>query len=57
MVALPSRLKEPLLLTAIDEMSQAQAAAVLGVTVKTIETRVARARCRLAQALAPLRDA
>lgn len=52
-VALPSRLKEPLLLTAIDEMSQAQAAAVLGVTVKTIETRVARARCRLAQALAP----
>lgn len=56
-VALPSRLKEPLLLTAIDEMSQAQAAAVLGVTVKTIETRVARARCRLAQALAPLRDA
>jgi RNA polymerase sigma-70 factor (ECF subfamily) len=45
------RLKEPLLLTYFDELSQAHAAAVLGVTVKTVETRVYRARKRLAELL------
>lgn len=45
---LPSRLKEPLLLTAIEERSQAETASILGVSVKTIETRVARARRKLA---------
>jgi RNA polymerase sigma-70 factor (ECF subfamily) len=50
---LPPQLKEPLLLTAIEARSQAETAALLGVSVKTIETRVARARRRLAQALGP----
>lgn len=50
---LAPHLKEPLLLTAIEERSQAEAAAILGVSVKTIETRVARARRALAQALDP----
>jgi len=45
---LPQKLKEPLLLTYFDELSQQEAADVLGVTVKTIETRVYRARQRLA---------
>lgn len=52
---LPAKLKEPLLLTAIEERSQAEAAAILGISVKTVETRVARARRRLAEALASLR--
>lgn len=50
--ALPANLKEPLILTAIDGMSQGQAADVLGVSVKAVETRVYRARARLAAALA-----
>jgi RNA polymerase sigma factor CnrH len=48
---LPTKLKEPLLLTYFDELSQQQAAAVLGVTVKTVETRVYRARQKLAELL------
>lgn len=48
---LPTKLKEPLLLTYFDELSQQEAAAVLGVTVKTIETRVYRARQKLAELL------
>lgn len=48
---LPARLKEPLLLTYFDELSQREAADLLGVTVKTIETRVYRARQRLAAIL------
>ncbi|WP_066625507.1 RNA polymerase sigma factor [Brevundimonas vesicularis] len=48
---LPPQLKEPLLLTAIEERSQAEAAAILGVSVKTVETRVARARRKLAEVL------
>lgn len=50
---LPPQLKEPLLLTTIEARSHAEAAAMLGVTVKAIETRVARARRRLAQVLDP----
>jgi RNA polymerase sigma-70 factor (ECF subfamily) len=50
---LPAKLKEPLILTAIDELSQAQAADILGVSVKTVETRVYRARQKLAAALRP----
>lgn len=45
---LPPPLKEPLLLTAIDELSHAEAAAILGISVKAVETRVARARQKLA---------
>lgn len=50
---LPAKLKEPLILTALDELSQAQAADILGVSVKTVETRVYRARLKLAAALRP----
>lgn len=50
---LPAKLKEPLLLTYFDELSQMEAAAVLGVTVKTVETRLYRARVRLAALLDP----
>ncbi|MDX5393992.1 MAG: RNA polymerase sigma factor [Caulobacteraceae bacterium] len=49
--ALPVKLKEPLLLTYFDDLSQQEAADLLGVTVKTIETRVYRARQRLAESL------
>lgn len=50
---LPSRLKEALLLTAIDGRSQQEAGEILGVTAKTIETRVYRARKALARTLDP----
>lgn len=53
---LPVKLKEPLLLTYFDELSQQQAADLLGVSVKTIETRVYRARQRLAELLGRDRD-
>lgn len=46
---LPEKLKEPLLLTYFDEMTQQEAADILGVTLKTVETRVYRARQRLAE--------
>jgi len=48
---LPPHLKAPLLLTAIEGRSQAEAAGLLGVSVKTVETRVARARRKLYDAL------
>jgi len=50
---LPGPLKEALLLTAIEGMSQQEAAELLGVTVKTVETRIYRARKILAQTLDP----
>lgn len=50
---LPSSLKEALLLTAIDGRSQQEAGEILGVTAKTIETRVYRARKALARLLDP----
>lgn len=49
--ALPPQLKEALLLTAIDGMSQADAGAALGVSAKTVETRAYRARKLLARGL------
>ena len=48
---LPQKLKEPLLLTYFDELTHQEAAGLLGVTVKTVETRVYRARQRLAELL------
>ena len=48
---LPPHLKAPLLLTAIEGRSQAETAGLLGVSVKTVETRVARARRKLSDAL------
>ena len=50
---LPTALKEALLLTAIEGLSQQEAAEILGVTVKTVETRIYRARKALAQTLDP----
>jgi len=50
---LPSALKEALLLTAFEGMSQQEAAQILGVSVKTIETRVYRARKILVDRLDP----
>lgn len=46
---LPDKLKAPLLLTYFEDLSQQDAAELLGVSVKTVETRVYRARQRLAE--------
>ena len=48
---LPIHLKDALMLTAVDGMSQAAASAILGCSVKSIEYRVHRAREMLAQQL------
>ena len=48
---LPCHLKDALMLTAVDGMSQAAASAILGCSVKSIEYRVHRARAMLAQQL------
>lgn len=45
---LPPNLKEPLLLTAVEGRSQIEAAQILGITPKAVETRLARARQKLA---------
>lgn len=50
---LPSALKEALLLTAFEGFSQQETAQLLGVTIKTIETRVYRARKVLIEQLDP----
>ena len=44
---LPSRLREALVLRTIDGLGQAEAADVLGVSEKTVETRLYRARGKL----------
>jgi RNA polymerase sigma-70 factor (ECF subfamily) len=49
--ALPPQLKAPLLLTAFEGLSQQEAGRILGVSAKTIETRVYRARKLLAERL------
>ena len=49
---LPPKLKEPLILTAIDGLSQFETAAVLGISEKAVETRIARARKALGELLA-----
>lgn len=48
---LPPALKESLLLTAFDGFSQQEAGQILGVSAKTVETRVYRARRLLAERL------
>jgi RNA polymerase sigma factor (sigma-70 family) len=48
---LPAALKAPLLLTAFEGLSQQDAGQILGVSAKTIETRVYRARKLLAERL------
>lgn len=49
---LPQGLKEPLILTALEELSHEDAGRILGLTAKAIELRVYRARKALAEALA-----
>ncbi len=51
MSRLPPHLKAPLLLTALEGRSQSEAAGILGISVKAVETRVARARRMLSDAL------
>ena len=48
---LPRQLKEPLLLTVFGELSQAEAGQQLGISAKAVETRISRARRRLAELL------
>lgn len=48
---LPRALKEPLLLTVFEGLSQAEAGLALGISAKAVETRVYRARRALAAAL------
>ena len=48
---LPVKLREALVLVTIDGRSQREAAELLGVTEKTIETRIYRARQRLREKL------
>lgn len=48
---LPTQLKEPLLLTAFEGLSQIAAGEALGISAKAVETRVYRARKLLAEAL------
>ena len=47
MAQLPARLREVLALRTVDDLSQAEAAAVLSVSEKTVETRLYRARAKL----------
>lgn len=49
--ALPGQLKEPLILCAIDGLAQDEAAAVLGISRKAVETRIYRARQKLSAIL------
>ena len=49
--ALPARLKDALLLRTIEGMSQSEVAVTLGVSEKTVETRLYRARQKLTQAM------
>lgn len=48
---LPAKLREPLVLCAIEGMSQDDAATLLGVSRKTVETRIYRARQKLSAEL------
>lgn len=48
---LPDALREPLVLRAVEDLSQAETAAILGITEKAVETRVRRARAKLSARL------
>ena len=49
--ALPASLKDTLILPTIDEKSEAETAEILGISQKAVETRLYRARARLAESL------
>ncbi|MDJ0277603.1 sigma-70 family RNA polymerase sigma factor [Sphingomonas sp. 2R-10] len=51
MAGLPAALREPLLLCTVEEMRHAEAATLLGITPKAVETRIRRARARLNELL------
>ena len=51
LAALPRGLRDPLVLTALEGLSQAEAGAVLGLSAKAVEVRVYRARTKLAAML------
>jgi len=51
---LPAELRTPLILAEFEERSQAEIGAILGCTVKAVETRVYRARQRLRESLGKL---
>lgn len=53
LAALPAALKEPLVLTAIEGLSHKEAGELLGLNPKAVETRVYRAKKRLAELLDP----
>ena len=53
LAALPAALKEPLVLTAIEGLSHKEAGEMLGLNPKAVETRVYRAKKRLAELLDP----
>lgn len=57
MAGLPQHLREVLILRGMEDVSQAEAAAILGVSEKSIETRLYRARSRLKSLLAAAGDA
>lgn len=48
---LPASQREPLVLCAVDGLSQAEAATLLSISEKAVETRIRRARARLAEML------
>ena len=48
---LPAALREPLVLRTLQDMTQAETAATLSISEKAVETRVRRARARLAERL------
>lgn len=49
--ALPAALREVLLLRGVEQMTQAETAAILGIGEKAVETRLYRARRRLAETM------
>jgi len=51
--SLPEHLREALILTQWDGLSQKQAAELLGVKIKTVENRIYAAKQRLAHLVAP----
>ena len=53
LATLPPKYREAITLTALQGLSQREAAEVLGVTVKVVELRVYRAKQRLAAGLDP----
>jgi RNA polymerase sigma-70 factor (ECF subfamily) len=55
--ALPANLRDVLVLRAVEGMSQSDAAQILGVSDKTVETRLYRARNKLAETLRDHADA